>query len=196
MSDSASSAFEVCSKGSNFIGLLRALEALEGAEAKNRVLAALPASVAEPIKFGQIVSVGWYPVEWYATLHATVDRCLHRGPLLARRMSQHSTKADVNSIHRFIASMLSVKTVFGQTHRLMGLYWKGGSIERLEITAGRARMRFENWRGFNEFIWEDIMGGIEAILDTCGAKNGRVRPAGKAPTSDTETLEMEVRWME
>lgn len=192
----SASAPEICSKGSNFLGLLRALEALEGVEAKDRVMAALPASIAEPLEFGQIVAVGWYPVEWYAELHAAVDRCLHRGPTLARKMSHHSTTADINSIHRFIASMLSVQTVFGQTHRLMGLYWKGGKIERLEITTGRAKLRFENWPGFTEFIWEDLMGGIEAVLESCGAKNGRCRPAAGTTSRGVKTLDMDVRWNE
>jgi hypothetical protein len=39
------------------------------------------------------------------------------------------------------------------------------------------------------------MGGIEAVLDSCGARNGRVRPANVRMLTDTiETLEMDVRW--
>lgn len=186
---------EISAKGSNFIGLLRALEALQGPDARDRLLAELPPEVATPIRLGQIVMMGWYPVEWYAELHAALDRCFHEGPSLARKLSHHATTMDIGSIHRFIVSMLSVETVFGQTHRLMGLYWRGGRIERQEITKGRARMRFSDWTGFSVLIWEDIMGGIEAVLDSCGAKNGRVRAANSRPLTDaTDTLEMEVRW--
>jgi hypothetical protein len=186
---------EICAKGSNFIGLLRALEVLEGPGARDRVLEQLPSAVATAIRDGQVVMMGWYPVEWYAELHAAVDRSFHHGPGLARKLSHHATAMDIGSIHRFIANMLSVETVFGQTHRLMALYWKGGKIERQEITKGRARMRFSGWSGFTVLIWEDIMGGIEAVLETCGARNGRVRAANSRPLTDvTDTLEMEVRW--
>jgi hypothetical protein len=192
MSDAAP---EICCKGSNFIGLLRALDALKGLDARDRVLAAMPESASSPIRLGQVVMMGWYPVAWYAELHAAVHACFHEGPTMARKLSHHATTTDISSIHRFIASMLSVQTVFGQTHRLMGLYWKGGTIERLEITDGKARLRFHGWPGFSALIWEDLMGGIEAVLDSCGAKNGRVRPANVRMLSDTiETLEMDVRW--
>lgn len=186
---------EICAKGSNFVGLLKALETLHGAEARERVLDAMPEQIASPLRFGQVVVMGWYPVEWYAALHAAVDTCFHEGPTLARKLSHQATRADIGSIHRFIASMLSVETVFGQTHRLMGLYWKGGQIERLEIAPGRARVRFENWPGFTALIWEDLMGGMEAVLETCGANNGRCRAGGgRAPTDDMHTLDIEVRW--
>jgi len=192
MSDAAP---EICAKGSNFIGLLRALDALKGLEARDRVFAAMPESAASPIRLGQVVMMGWYPVAWYSELHAAVHACFHEGPTLARKLSHHATTADISSIHRFIASMLSVQTVFGQTHRLMALYWKGGTIERLEITDGKARLRFHGWPGFSALIWEDLMGGIEAVLDSCGARNGRVRPANVRMLTDTiETLEMDVRW--
>ncbi|HKU38765.1 MAG TPA: hypothetical protein VJR89_11480 [Polyangiales bacterium] len=183
---------EILAKGSNFVGLLKALEALNGTDARDRVLAALPETVAEPLRFGQVVAVGWYPVTWYAELHDAIERSFHRGPALARKLSHQATAADIGSIHRFIASMLSVETVFGQTHRLMGLYWKGGAIERLEIAAGRARVRFEGWHGFTALIWEDLMGGMEAVLETCGAKNGRCKPSGRIDQVDT--LEIDVRW--
>jgi hypothetical protein len=186
---------EITAKGSNFIGLLRALDALRGVEARERVLDAMPESMSSPIRLGQVVVMGWYPVAWYAELHAAVHRCFGEGPALARKLSHHATTADIGSIHRFIASMLSVQTVFGQTHRLMALYWKGGKIERLEITNGRARVRFMGWPGFTALIWEDLMGGMEAVLDNCGAKNGRCRAANVRVLNDmTETLEIDVRW--
>jgi len=185
---------EISAKGSNFVGMLKALEKLRGADARELVLAAMPEQIAEPLRFGQVVVVGWYPVAWYAELLAAIDHCFHEGSSLARKLSHHATLADIGSLHRFIASMLSVETVFGQTHRLMALYWKGGRIERLEIAKGRARVRFEGWPGFTALIWEDLMGGMEAVLETCGASNGRCRASGGAPSDNIETLEIDVRW--
>src|SRR5262245_35297698 len=125
---------EISAKGSNFVGLLKALEGLHGAEACERVFAELPEEIASPLRFGQVVVVGWYPVTWYAELHAAVDRCFHEGPSLARKLSHQAVRSDIGTLHRFIASLLSVETAFGQTHRLMRLYWRGGNIERVAIS--------------------------------------------------------------
>jgi hypothetical protein len=187
-------ASEIHAKGSNFVGLLKALDDLHGLAARERVFDAMPEEVASALRFGQVVVMGWYPVDWYAQLHAALDHCFHGGPALARKLSYHSTRTDISGMHRFIASMLSVETVFGQSHRLMGLYWKGGTIERPEITPGRARVRFVGWTGFTPLIWEDIMGGMEAIAHACGPANARCRPSPRAPIEDTATLDIEVRW--
>lgn len=183
---------EILAKGANFTGLLKALEALHGTDACERAFSALPQSIADPLRFGQVVAVGWYPVAWYSALHAAVDDCFHEGPMLARKLGRQATRADIGTTHRFFANMLSVETVFGQTHRLMALYWKGGEIERLDIVRGRARLRFEGWHGFTSLIWEDLMGGMEAVLEICGAKNGRAKANGS--TEDADTLEIEARW--
>lgn len=185
---------EILAKGSNFIGLLKAIDTLHGAAARERVLELLPQELSTSLRLGTILVVGWYPVEWYAQLHAAIDRCLEGGPSMARQLSRTAVGADITSIHRFIIGMLSVETVFGQAHRVMGLYWKGGTIERLELARGRSRMRFTGWKGFTPLIWHDLMGGMEAVLDACGAKNGRCRTLDGGPDEGTETLEVEFRW--
>jgi hypothetical protein len=179
-------------KGSNFIGLLKAVEKLHGAEALPRVFALLPTELAASLSQGQVLVVGWYPVSWYAELHAAIDRVLGGGPAAARALGHEATVSDFSSMHRLIASMLSVETVFGQTHRLMSLYWKGGSVERKELKGGYARVLFSDWQGFSRLVWEDIMGSTEGILTFCGAKNIRCRAL--AALEQQQTVEFEVRW--
>src|SRR5262245_57643997 len=99
-------AAEIVAKGSSFLGVLKALEALRGTEARERVLGALQGEISEPLRYGQVLAMGWYPVTWYAELHAAIDRCLGEGPALARKLSHHATLADINSIYRFVAAML------------------------------------------------------------------------------------------
>lgn len=185
---------KILCKGSNFIGLLKALDAQLGIAAREQVLELLPQEVSSSLRLGTVLAVGWYPAEWYAQLHASIDRCLGGGPALARKLAHAAVASDITTMHRFIINMLSVETAFGQAHRVMGLYWKGGSIERLVIERGRSRLRFVNWKGFTSLIWHDLMGGAEAVLDACGAKNGRCYAIDGNPEDGRETLEIECRW--
>jgi hypothetical protein len=180
-------------KGSNFVGLLKAVEAQHGQDAIQRVIGRLPQELATAIGQGHVLAVGWYPVTWYAELHAAINRAFHGGPTGARTLGHQATIADFSGVHRLLASMLSVETVFGQTPRLMGLYWKGGTVERKELTQGQARLRFANWPGFSRLVWEDIMGSTEGILSFCGARGIRCRPVG-AMDDQQQTVEFELRW--
>jgi hypothetical protein len=178
-------------KGSNFLGLLKAVEKLHGAEASRRALGKLPTELAHSPQNGQVLAVGWYPVSWYAELHSAIDAALG-GPAAARALGQEATLADFGGMHRLLASMLSVETVFSQTPRLMGLYWKG-SVERRELSTGFARLRFANWPGFSRLVWEDIMGSSEGILSFCGARGIRCRVLGNLDDLQ-QTVEFELRW--
>lgn len=179
-------------KGSNFIGLIKAVDKLYGDGAGKRVLAALPEEVGQSMREGHVLAVGWYSVAWYAEVHATIDRVLNTGAAGARGLGHEATTSDFSGMHRLLASMLSVETVFGQTHRLMGLYWKGGRIERLELKAGLARLRFADWQGFTRLVWEDILGSCEAVLHFAGARTIRCRTIGVPNTQ--HSVEFELRW--
>ena len=186
-------------KGSNFVGLLRAIEKRHRAAAVQPVLEAVEGDAGSALRQGQVLSMGWYPVAWYADLHAAVDRTFGGGANGARSLGYEATSSDFGSVHRLVASMpgqrqpdLSIETIFGQTHRLMGLYWKGGSIERMELRTGFARLRFGNWHGFTRLVWEDLMGSIEAVLNLAGGKNTRCRALG--PLDDQHTVDFEARW--
>ena len=182
---------DILAKGSNFLGLLKALNQTNAGTA-DRVLAALPREVGDALRYGHIVAVGWYPVRWYAELHAGVERVLSAGPSFARTLGHDATFADFTGIHRMIASVLTVETAFGQTPRLMALYWRGGKIERLELERGRSRIRFAGWHGFSRHVWEDIIGSTEAILELCGAKHIRCRAVNRL--DDATTVDIELRW--
>jgi hypothetical protein len=185
----------VFAKGSNFIGLLAASEARFGADTRARVLAQLPSDAATALADNHVLAMGWYSVEWYAQLHAAIDRTFSGGAAAARALGHDATLADFTGMHRLIGSVLTVHTVFSQSHRLMGLYWRGGSIERLELTQSHVRLRFEGWPGFTLLVWEDIMGSLEALLEVCRAKHIRCRPVGSvAPSGPVESIEIEARW--
>jgi hypothetical protein len=182
----------ILAKGSNFTGLLRTAERLRGDNVRSEILQELPKEIASAILYGQIVAVGWYPVEWYAELHAAIGRTLKGGPELARSLGREATLADFKSLHRLVVAVLTVETVFAQAHRMMNLYWKGGTIERVQVGRGRGRLLFSGWPGFSRLIWEDIVGGVEAIMSLCQATHVHCRPLGALEKADT--IELEVRW--
>jgi hypothetical protein len=182
----------IVAKGSNFASLLGALERKRGKAARELVCEQLSGPFGDALRYGQVVAVGWYPVEWYAALHAAIDRALHGGPELARELGRLATRADFTTLHRALASMLKVETAFAQAPRLMGLYWKGGKIDCPLIGPGRGKLRFVSWSGFTRLIWEDLAGSVEAIIALCGAQRVISSPIDVPAHSDR--LELDVCW--
>ena len=191
--DPATAASTEClAKGVNFQGLMRSLGELYGPDAVSECAKLLPAELGDALRYGQLVMIGWYPVKWYAELHSSIDRTLGGGPEVARRLARHAALRDFTTLYRLIVSLLSPETVAAHAHRLMGLYFRGGTAERLEVRPGLARVRFSGWKGFTGLIWEDVMGGTEAVLIACKAQNPRSRALGSLETA--EQVELEVRW--
>ena len=185
----------VSAKGSNFIGVMNALETEFGEEASHNVLERLPHEVASALRDHSMLVTTWYPVAWYAHLHAAIDATLAGGAAVARRLGHDATAADFNGMHRLVGALLTVHSVFAQSHRLMGLYWRGGTIERLDLTASSVRLHFQHWPGFTELMWEDIMGSLEALLELCRARYVGCTRIGP-PSSSHDSIVIEARWTE
>lgn len=183
---------QILGKGSNFIGLLRVTESARPG-VRPSIVRHLPGELASVVDYGQIVAVGWYPVEWYNELHVAIGRALGGGPELARRLGREAAMSDFKTLHRLVLSMLTAQTVFGQAHRIMNLYWKGGQIELVNVSRQRGALRFSGWTGFSRLVWEDLIGSIESIVSLCAADAVTCRPLGSL--DDTSTAELEVRWI-
>lgn len=185
----------VSAKGSNFIGVMNAVETQYGEATAHDVLARLPDELASALSNNHVLVTKWYPVAWYAQLHAAVDATLQGGSGMARRLGHDATLADFNGMHRLIGALLTVQSVFAQSHRLMGLYWKGGTIERLAFSSSSVQLKFEHWPGFTELMWEDIMGSLEALLEVCRARYVGCRAVG-SPSGTSDSIVIEARWTE
>lgn len=182
---------QILAKGANFIGLLRGVEsARPGVRAEIR--RELSGELASAIDYGQIVAVGWYPAEWYSELHAAIGRAMGGGPDLARRLGREAALADFKTMHRLVLSMLTAETVFGQAHRIMGLYWKGGKIQLLAVGPQHGALRFSGWTGFSRLVWEDLIGSVEAIVSLRAGYAVTCRPLGSL--DNASAMDLEVRW--
>jgi hypothetical protein len=185
----------VSAKGSNFVGVMNAFETQFGEDASRRVLKLLPDELASAFSDHKVLVTGWYPVAWYAQLHSAIDATLDGGLKLARKLGHDATAADFNGMHRLIGALLTVQSVFAQSHRLMGLYWKGGTIERLAFSESSVQLKFDNWPGFTELMWEDIMGSLEALLEVCRARYVQCQRVGP-PSASFDGIVIEARWAE
>lgn len=179
-------------KGTNFVGTLRSLRELRGLAVHDKVIAETPGPGGEALRLGKIVPVGWYPVSWYLALHDTIQRVTGDGVSITRQLAAITTKNDFTGLHRLVVKMLSPATAARHTHRLLQLYWRGGTAEVIESRDDRVRVRFKGWRGFDVAVWEDLAGSIDAILIVVGAPAPRARVVAMA--ADRSEAEIEARF--
>jgi hypothetical protein len=160
---------EILARGSNFRGLLRVLERRHGRERVDEIFALLSSDLRDSLRYGHIITVGWYPVSWYAALYAGVGQVLGGLPQSAMALSFDSTREDFSTIHRVAISLISADTLVSHANRLLAFYWKGGDVKSLGAGKGYAEVRFTGWHGFNAALWYDLLGGINGVLSSCRA---------------------------
>jgi hypothetical protein len=169
---------DTLARGSSFRGLLRELERRDGKELVERILDDLDPEVGKPLRYGQVISVGWYPIAWYAALYASIGRVLGGLPALAFDLSFAATRHDFSTLHRVAIALMSPELLIGQAPRFVGLYYKGGNTDVVGAATaakGGAEVRFSGWHGFSAAVWQDLTGGSAAVLEACRAKNVRHR---------------------
>ena len=136
MIDARAGRREARTKGMNFRAFLGSLARIRSKDAVEATLDAAPKEVRDAIRFGQIIASGWYPVGWYRELYLAAQRALNLGIELPREVGRDSTTHDFNSVFRLALRLVSVETAFGQAHRIVMLYYDGGSVETLGVRPG------------------------------------------------------------
>jgi hypothetical protein len=178
-------------KGTAILGLLQAIARSFGEAGLTATLDAATVEVREAYRFGQIVSIGWYPMAWYRDIHAAAQRGLGADPSLPWRLSHEAVTRDFRGVFQVLIRLLSPETVIRQASRLMLLYFKGGTIEVVETRPGYGHLRLSGWTDFDRNLWSDLQGGIVAVLEARGAKNVNSRVLGGG---GEDGIELEVRW--
>lgn len=183
---------EAQGKGTNFNGALRSLERTRGKAVREQVEAALRGPVGEAVRSGQLLAVGWYPVSWYLELQRTMQEVTGEGPSLTRELAAVATADDFTALHKLVIRALSAETVAKHAHRLLTLYWRGGTIVIANASKDMVLARFSGWNGFGAILWEDMAGSISAILSLVGARPPRVRIV--AASRDGRDADIEARF--
>ncbi len=165
---------DVFARGSSFRGILRELEHRGGSALVDRVLSDVDPEVGDPLRYGQVIAVGWYPIHWYAALYESIGRAIGGLPESAGELSFAATRHDFTTLHRVAISLMTPELLIKQAPRFVALYYKGGQTDVSAVKSG-AEVRFTGWHGFTAAVWHDLSGGAEAVLAACRAKNVRRR---------------------
>jgi hypothetical protein len=183
----------VRAKGIAFWSFLTTLERVRGTDDHQATLAELPREISEPLRNGEVVATGWYPIAWYRELHAAMNRaCRQEGFELSHRIGRDSALADFRGIYRLLLRVVSSEMLVSQAPRLFRLYFEGGNVAMAETGKGLGVIEFSGWHGFDRAMWSDVTGGIEGVLVARRAANvrHRVLSGGGAEAN----FKIEYRW--
>lgn len=155
-------------KGQGLVAFERTLLQLKGPEAMEPVLAGASPEAAHAVRSREILPVGWYPMEWFASLHESAR--VAYGPAISREIGRAATRHDVTTLYRFILRFLSPETLIDQSSRILSLVIDGGAVALEERRRGFARLRYSGCAGSSRGAWEDFIGSNEVLLELCGAQ--------------------------
>jgi len=165
-------------KGLSLVAFERALGELQGKAAIERIYPHVPRDVANALGRAEILPMGWYPMEWFASLHAAAQA--EFGAEISREIGRAATRHEVTAAYGFIRKFASPEAVIKHYDRVFGLFCESGRVTVEESARGRARMRCSGLEGANRGVWEDVVGSTETLLELCGgyAPSGEILSGG------------------
>lgn len=180
-------------KGTNFVGLLDALERQRGKDAVERAIAALDGEARDAIANGAVITSGWYPVRWYGQLHRAIQASTGGGLDLSRELARLGVRRDLSGIYRFFLMVLTPANIIRRAPRVFSTYFDTGRMTVPEAEAGRARAVFEGCEDFDASVWADLEGGCTGAIEACGGQDvtvHRIRGGGDLDRG----MEIEIHW--
>lgn len=182
-----SNAPELEVKGNTFMSVLTAAENLHGAAFRDAVIARLPAESGDALRFGSVISAGWYPVRWYRELHAAIiDEA--NDPNVPREIGRASIRVEMTGVHRLILRVISIETMQSQAARFFGSYFRPGNVSVERVNPSTSRTSFGPCRGFDRAVWLEQLGCMEELLVQAGQTAGRVRIVSGGGDGDDEAV--------
>ncbi|MFO0555763.1 MAG: hypothetical protein U0271_45725 [Polyangiaceae bacterium] len=160
-------------KGQSILAFVRALTELQGPDSVDRIRPLILPEVAQSLAQKEVLSVGWYPIEWFSSLHNAAQSVF--GPGISRNISRTATRHDVTTIYRFILKFISPDTVVKQYARLFAMFCETGRVVVEENRKGFAQLKLSGLAGASQGVWEDVIGTTEVVLELCGAKSATGR---------------------
>ncbi|HVY49785.1 MAG TPA: hypothetical protein VHB21_28015 [Minicystis sp.] len=179
-------------KGQSFVGFHRTLRALRGPEAMDRITPKLPADLAQAYRAREILPMGWYPIAWYAALHVAARAEFGAG--ISREVGKEAARQDVTSLYRFILKFFSPETLLAQSKRVFGLFCDGGRCTVEASRKGFARILYDGCPGANRGVWDNVLGGTEALVEVCGGRAVLAKIVAGGTDKDAE-MTAEVTWL-
>lgn len=163
-------------KGLSTRSVFQALATLRGPEAGERVIqrltgAAETQELGELLRLGGILASTWYPLEWHAQLMRAIRQVTGEGLELIWALGRESTAADLSRVHKMFMGLLAPHTVLSISPRLFGNYYDTGEVVVTESRKGYGQVEWTGCRGFDANLWNEILGGCEALLEAAGAQS-------------------------
>lgn len=173
-------------KGAGFYSMLAAVAELEGNDAHDRVVAALPEPVGTAFRNKSLTRVGWYPVAHYGLLHDAIQRILGGGENRARELGSKSTEIDTRGLLRYMLAITTPGLLVRHANRVFGSYIRGAEVSAEKRSAAIYDVNFRNMHDVSRFILAEWEGGISFLLELAGATGVSVRRV--SPLADESGL--------
>lgn len=158
-------------KGINFRSFCKTLLRLRGEDAVLDTMELLPREFGDALYYGAIVTGGWYPIEWYRQLHAAAQKATGEGPALSRLVAKEGLAWDFRHVHKLVRVALTPETLMRLSSYVIRFYFNFGKMSVVETKPGWGRAEFASFEGFDANLWQDMLGGIEAVLELAGARD-------------------------
>ncbi|AKF07165.1 hypothetical protein [Sandaracinus amylolyticus] len=155
-------------KGVNFHGTLRALERRYGDDVLARVRARVEGPGGVALRDGEVVTNGWYPASWYDALLASIEREIPSRASdegVCRELSRAAVVEDFSTLFRVISLVVSPRSALVNATRIVSRYVDGGRITVIDAREGHIHFAFDEFHGYTRRMWDDFLGGIEAVID-------------------------------
>jgi hypothetical protein len=180
-------------KGLNLRTLLQSVRVICGQGIAEQMVHLLPSEVGDAVRYGRIVVGGWYPVGWYAAMHDAVQAAAGGGLELARALGRESTRADFRGPYRFFAIILTPQTMIVKAPKAFRMSWDTGTVTVVDARRGAARASFRGCAGWNQLLWHDMVGAIEALVEVGGGRTPRVAILGGG-SDGQDFMDVDLRW--
>lgn len=182
----------VRAKGVNFRGVTQQLERRGGKALLDRVLARIPDEAGEALRTGAVVTGGWYPAHWYDALLAAVEAEYPEDRTAIRALTREAVTEDFRTLFKILSLVVSPNAALRNAVKVMARYWDGGRVELVEAHEGFVHFRFDDYVGFTPRIWDDVVGGIEAVIDMMGVVRAPIET--RNASADHRRLEVLLRY--
>ena len=87
-----------------------------------------------------------------------------------RELTYESVKNDFQTIFKVVSLVASPSFAMTNASKVMARYYDGGRVTVVEAREGFLHIRFDDYFGFTPRVWDDVHGGLEAIIDLMGVE--------------------------
>ena len=155
-------------KGLGFRTVLHCVDEILGEGSSKRVCQELSEDFRHAIEYGEIVAGGWYPINWYRELFQVIRRLSGRGVDISFEVGQRSVNRDFGGIYKHLLKLLTGDTLFKGLEITFKNFYDVGRVKFESTGKGEGRAYWEGCTGFDENMWEEILGSAEQLLKLAG----------------------------